>query len=31
VKGKAGEVRKLAENIQALKGVRHGGLVITRV
>ena len=31
VKGKAREVRTLAENIQALKGVRHGGLVITRV
>jgi len=31
VKGNAREVRALAENIQALKGVRHGGLVITRV
>ncbi len=30
-KGRAVEVRALAENIQALKGVRHGGLVITRV
>ncbi len=31
VRGKSKAVRALAENIQALKGVRHGGLVITRV
>ena len=31
VRGKSREVRTLAENIQALKGVRHGGLVITLV
>ena len=31
VRGKAREVRGLSEKIQALKGVRHGGLVITRV
>ncbi|MCD6447994.1 MAG: nickel-responsive transcriptional regulator NikR [Thermoplasmata archaeon] len=31
VKGKADRVRKLADNIKALKGVKHGGLIITKV
>jgi CopG family nickel-responsive transcriptional regulator len=30
VRGKAKDVRKLADNINALKGVRHGELVITK-
>ncbi len=30
VRGMAGEVKKLADNILAIKGVKHGGLVITR-
>ncbi len=31
VKGKAKNVRKLAEIIKALKGVKHGELVVTKV
>ncbi|HHF56028.1 MAG TPA: nickel-responsive transcriptional regulator NikR [Thermoplasmatales archaeon] len=31
VKGRADRVRKLADNIRALKGVKHGGLIITKV
>jgi len=30
VRGKAKDVRKLADNIKAIKGVRHGELVITK-
>ena len=30
VRGKAKNVRKLAENIKAIKGVKHGELVITK-
>ena len=30
VRGKAGDVKMLADNIKALRGVKHGGLVITR-
>ena len=30
VRGKAGSVRKLANNIKAVKGVKHGELVITK-
>ena len=30
VRGKAENVRKLAENIKAIKGVKHGELVITK-
>jgi metal-responsive CopG/Arc/MetJ family transcriptional regulator len=30
VRGKAKDVRALADNVQAIKGVRHGGLVITK-
>ena len=30
VRGKAKDVRKLADNINALKGVKHGELVITK-
>jgi len=30
VRGKAGDVKRLADNIRALRGVKHGGLVITR-
>ncbi len=29
VRGKAGDVRDLADNIKAIKGVKHGELVIT--
>ena len=31
VRGKAKDVRKLADNINAIKGVRHGELVITKI
>jgi len=31
VKGRVDRVRKLADNIRALKGVKHGGLIITKV
>ncbi len=31
VKGKVSRIKKLADNIRALKGVKHGGLVITKV
>lgn len=30
VRGKAGDVRRLADNVSALKGVKHGELVMTR-
>ena len=30
VRGKAGDVKMLADIIRALRGVKHGGLVITR-
>jgi CopG family nickel-responsive transcriptional regulator len=30
VRGKAKDVKKLADNIRAIKGVRHGELVITK-
>ena len=30
LKGKAGNIQKLAENIKALKGIKHGELVITQ-
>ena len=30
VRGKAGDVKNLADNIKSLRGVKHGGLVITR-
>jgi len=30
IKGKAKRVRKLADNLKALKGVKNGELVITR-
>jgi CopG family nickel-responsive transcriptional regulator len=29
VKGKSDEIRKLADNIKAIKGVKHGELVVT--
>jgi CopG family nickel-responsive transcriptional regulator len=30
LKGKAGQIQKLADNIKALKGIKHGELVITK-
>ena len=30
LKGKTGEIKKLADNIKALKGIKHGELVITK-
>ena len=30
LKGKAGNIQKLADNIRALKGIKHGELVITK-
>jgi CopG family nickel-responsive transcriptional regulator len=30
LKGKTGQIRKLADNIKALKGIKHGELVITK-
>lgn len=30
LKGKTGEIKKLADNITALKGIKHGELVITK-
>ena len=30
LKGKAGNIQKLADNIKALKGIKHGELVITK-
>jgi len=30
LKGKTGEINKLADNIKALKGIKHGELVITK-
>ena len=30
LKGKTGEIKKLADNIRALKGIKHGELVITK-
>lgn len=30
LKGKSGNIQKLADNIKALKGIRHGELVITK-
>jgi len=30
LKGKTGNIQKLAENIKALKGIKHGELVITK-
>jgi CopG family nickel-responsive transcriptional regulator len=30
LKGKAGSIQKLADNIKALKGIKHGELVITK-
>jgi CopG family nickel-responsive transcriptional regulator len=30
VRGKSNEIKKLADNMRALKGVKHGGLVITK-
>jgi CopG family nickel-responsive transcriptional regulator len=30
LKGKTGRIQKLAENIIALKGIKHGELVITK-
>jgi len=29
LKGKSGEIKKLADNIKALKGIKHGELVLT--
>ncbi len=30
LKGKAGKIQKLADNIKSLKGIKHGELVITK-
>ena len=30
LKGKTGNIQKLADNIKALKGIKHGELVITK-
>ena len=30
LKGRTGEIKKLADNIRALKGIKHGELVITK-
>ncbi|RLF46717.1 MAG: nickel-responsive transcriptional regulator NikR [Thermoplasmata archaeon] len=30
VKGRGDEIKKLADNMKALKGVKHGGLVVTK-
>jgi len=30
LKGKTGEIKKLADNIRALKGIKHGELVLTK-
>ena len=30
LKGKTGEIKKLADNIKALKGIKHGELVLTK-
>ena len=30
LKGKSGEIKKLADNIKALKGIKHGELAITK-